>query len=229
MPCHAILYMSLLPPECHMVCCRLSLGKTSHAMPCNTIHVLIATRMSHGLLSPVTGKTSHAMSCHAIHVLIAIRISRGLLLPVTGGNKSCHATLYMSLLPPEHHLVCCCLSLGKQVMPCHVIPCHTIHVLIAIRTSHGLLSPVTEGSKSCDNRLHHTIPYASLPSACHIVCCRLSLGEASHAMSVPTIPYNTAISTSHGLLSILSGATKSHHTHTTSVITSHHTTAYCTI
>ena len=200
MPCHAILYMTLLPPEHHMACCHPSLGK-------------------------------QAMSCHAI--------------------------LYMFLLPSEYHVVCCCLSLGKtshamphytcpychqnitwsavachwgkQVMPCHIMPCHTIHVLTAIRTSHGLLSPVTVGSKSCDNRLHRAIPYVSLPSARHTVCCRLSLGEASHAMSVPTIPYNTAISTPHGLLSILSGATKSHHTHTTSVITAHHTTAYCTI
>ena len=163
-------HMSPVPSARHMVCCRLSLGKTSHAMPCNTIHDLIATRTSHGLLSPVTGKTSHVMSCHTIHILIAIRISRGLLLPVTGENKSCHvischATLYMSLLPSERHTV----------------------------------------------------------------CCRLSLGEASHAMSVPTIPYNTAISMPHGLLLILSGATKSHHTLTTSVITSHHITAYCTI
>ena len=141
-------------------------------------------------------------------------------------NKPCHV---MSC----HTCPYCYQNITWSAVACHwgkqVMPCHTIHVLIAIRTSHGLLSPVTEGSKSCDNRLHHTIPYASLPSACHIVCCRLSMGEASHAMSVPTIPYNTAISTSHGLLSILSGATKSHHTHTTSVITSHHTTAYCTI
>ena len=99
--------------------------------------------------------------------------------------------------------------------------CHTIHVLTATRMSHGLLSPVTGGSKSCGNRLHHAIPYMSLPSACHMVCCLPSChvspyntiqhfnqhvtrsAVSPHAMSVPTIPYNTSVSMSHGLLTPL--------------------------
>ena len=156
-------HMSPVPSARHMVCCRLSLGKTSHAMPCNTIHDLIATRTSHGLLSPVTGKTSHVMSCHTIHILIAIRISRGLLLPVTGENKSCHvischATLYMSLLPSERHTVCCRLSLGEAS---HAMSVPTIPYNTAISTPHGLLSPLTGGSKSCHVSPYNTIQHCN--------------------------------------------------------------------
>ena len=128
----------------------------------------------------------------------------------------CHAILYMSLLPSEHHTVCCRLSLGKT-KSCHVMSCHTINVLTATRMSHGLLSPVIGGSKSCGNRLHHAIPYMSLPSACHIVCCLPSCHVS---------PYNTIQHfNQHVTWSVDSLWGNKVTPHTTSVITSHHTTA----
>ena len=194
-------------------------------------HVPSAISTSHGLLLPVTGENK---SCHAMQYYTWPYCHQNITWPAVTRhweNKPCHVMPYYTYSYCHQNITWSAVAChwGKQVMPCHIMPCHTIHVLTAIRTSHGLLSPVTVGSKSCDNRLHRAIPYVSLPSARHTVCCRLSLGEASHAMSVPTIPYNTAISMPHGLLLILSGATKSHHTLTTSVITSHHITAYCTI
>ena len=180
-------HMSPVPSARHMVCCRLSLGKTSHAMPCNTIHDLIATRTSHGLLSPVTGKTSHVMSCHTIHILIAIRISRGLLLPVTGENKSCHvischATLYMSLLPSERHMVCCRLSLWEAshaitdcTVPYHTCHCHQHATRSAVASHWG------KQVMPCQSLQYHT----TLQSARHTVCCRFSLGQQSHTTHIP--------------------------------------------
>ena len=155
MSCYAMQYYTC--PYCHQnikwsaVACHW--GKSCHVVPyytCPYCH----QNITQSAVACHWGKSCHVMSCHAI--------------------------LYMSLLPSEHQMVCCRLSLGE--------------------------------SKSCDNRPHHTLPYMSLPSACHIVCCHLSLGEACHAMSFHTVPYNTAISMPHGLLSILSGAKKPHHT-----------------
>ena len=63
-------HTSPVPSARHIVCCHLSLGKTSHAMscyamPCNTIHVPTAIRTSYGLLSPVTGENK-VMPCHVM-------------------------------------------------------------------------------------------------------------------------------------------------------------------
>ena len=146
-------------------------------------HVPSAISTSHGLLSPLTGENK---SCHAMQYYTCPYCHQNITWPAVPRhweNKPCHVMPHYTCPYCHQNITWSAVAChwGKQVMPCHIMPCHTIHVLIAIRMSHGLLLSVTEGSKSCDNRLHHTIPY------------------------------NTAISTSHSLLSPLIGGSKSCH------------------
>ena len=171
------------------------------------------THLQKGLPSD-SSHTSVARS----HVPSAISTSHGLLLPVTGENKSCHAMQYYTWpychqnitwpavtrhwenkpchVMPYYTCSYCHQNITWSAVACHwgkqVMPCHTIHVLIATRTSLGLLSPVTGENKSCHVISCHATLYMSLlPSERHMVCCRLSLWEASHAITDCTVPYHT--------------------------------------
>ena len=126
-------------------------------------HVPSAFSTSHGLLSPVTGENK---SCHAMQYYTWPYCHQNITWPAVTRhweNKPCHVMPYYTYSYCHQNITWSAVAChwGKQVMPCHIMPCHTIHVLTAIRTSHGLLSPLTGGSKSCHVSPYNTIQHCN--------------------------------------------------------------------